>query len=253
MRESQAALQTCEFVRTNGNRCKNHTAGEERFCWRHAKTWKHRFHSLTRNQTATFLIFLALALISIFEGIPSLVDWWVRAHTPTAEVVQLGSPPKITTDPKDPHTHTVTITMPKNGWVSAWGSGEPNIMWMNINAEDVGPARGHVYILLICRVADSTVDSMHDDRIEISQPFEPPQVDSQIALGVSQSFLSRLIPGKSVFMSLVIMPSVLQPKEIHVLADVERLKGNILITNSVFVAAKVVPGQKNKFTLQKAT
>jgi hypothetical protein len=208
---------------------------------------KHRFKSLTRNQTVTFVVFFILGIVAIAEGVPPLIDWWQAHHRePVAGLPQPGSPPVVTTDPKDPHTHRVQITMPKEGWVSAWGSGPPNIMWMKLNATDVGPAKGHVYLLLICRVDDPTTDAMRDTRIEISQPFEPSPVAGQIAMVASESFLSRLIPAKQVWMSLVIMPSVTQPSEIHVLGDVERLKGSILITNSVLVESKSLKGNKNK-------
>ena len=55
---------TCKFLKANGAYCKRPTAHGENTCWQHANGLKHRWKSLTRNQTARFL----LALL----GIPSL-------------------------------------------------------------------------------------------------------------------------------------------------------------------------------------
>jgi hypothetical protein len=232
---------TCQFTKSNGEKCKRGTAHGELMCWQHAQTWRRRLRSLTKNQTVIFVMgFFGLLLtgISVVEGIPPLIDWWQPHHRPA--IPQPGSPPIVMTDPKNPHSHTVTLSMPKNGWMAGWGSAPPNLFWATVNGIDAGPAKSHLYLLITCRVADPTIDEKQDTRIEKSVPFELPETPTQFACAASQSFLGRLIPPKPVFISLVIMPNDVQPNEIHTLADVEKLKGSILITNSVAADGMVV-------------
>jgi hypothetical protein len=86
----------CEQIRRNGSRCKNRAAHGERMCLVHAKTLKHRFNAVTRNQTAIFIIALVSLIgtgVGIIEGVPSLIDWWKAHHNPPTPVTTLYEPP----------------------------------------------------------------------------------------------------------------------------------------------------------------
>jgi hypothetical protein len=107
-------------------------------------------------------------------------------------------------------------------------------MWMTVNAvQGQSDAKGHIYMALICRVADVTVDEKADTKIEKSAPFEVPDKPTTIACAVSASFLMRVIPHNPVSISLIALPSKVSLDEVHSLSDVERLKGSIVITRVV--------------------
>jgi hypothetical protein len=59
---------TCHFRKENGEFCKRSVSSGEGMCWQHAKTWRHRIKSLTRNQTVIFM----LTIVGVIIGVPSL-------------------------------------------------------------------------------------------------------------------------------------------------------------------------------------
>jgi len=66
---------TCKFKRENGEFCRRNVAPGETRCWQHAKSWRHKWKSLTGNQTVAFcglIVGLALAAPGLYF---SYVSW----------------------------------------------------------------------------------------------------------------------------------------------------------------------------------
>ena len=66
----EATKWTCTFKKDNGELCKRSVSAGEGRCWQHATSLRHRFGSLTRNQTLLFL----LALLGLIVGVLALPD-----------------------------------------------------------------------------------------------------------------------------------------------------------------------------------
>ncbi len=62
---ASATKPTCNFRKDSGEICKRSVAAGETRCWQHARTWRHKWQSLTRNQTLAFLL-------PIIIGVPGL-------------------------------------------------------------------------------------------------------------------------------------------------------------------------------------
>jgi hypothetical protein len=50
---------TCKHVKPDGERCKHFVREGEGLCWQHAKSWRNKYRSLTKNQTLIFGIAVA--------------------------------------------------------------------------------------------------------------------------------------------------------------------------------------------------
>ena len=74
---------TCQFQRDNGEWCKRGVALGESKCWQHARSWKRKWKSLTRNQTILF----AMAAVALVIGVPAAwftYDSWRIARQQTS-------------------------------------------------------------------------------------------------------------------------------------------------------------------------
>jgi hypothetical protein len=93
---SQAATptkSTCQFQRDNGELCKRGVASGETKCWQHARSWKHKLKSLTRNQTIAFV----MAVLALFIGVPAAwftYDSWHIARQQSSKATT--APPRTT-------------------------------------------------------------------------------------------------------------------------------------------------------------
>jgi hypothetical protein len=56
---------TCQFTKRNGEFCKRGIAEGETYCWQHARSLRHRWKSLTRNQGVGF----AIATVALLSGL----------------------------------------------------------------------------------------------------------------------------------------------------------------------------------------
>jgi hypothetical protein len=91
---------TCQVQKDNGEWCKRAVAPGEAKCWQHARSWKHRWKSLTRNQTILFVfttLALVIALVALVIEVPNAwftYDSWriTRQQTPNAK----PTPPRTT-------------------------------------------------------------------------------------------------------------------------------------------------------------
>jgi hypothetical protein len=53
---------TCRFKKSDGELCRRGVQSGEEMCWQHAKSWPHKWRSLTRNQSILFI----LAALGVF-------------------------------------------------------------------------------------------------------------------------------------------------------------------------------------------
>jgi hypothetical protein len=70
---------TCQFKKENGEFCKRSVTSGEGRCWQHARSWRHKWRSLTRNQTVVF----SLTVLAIVLGVPSLYYSYLGSRSAT--------------------------------------------------------------------------------------------------------------------------------------------------------------------------
>lgn len=70
-------MPTCTFIKTNGAACRRNIAEGEGRCWQHAKTWKHKYRSLTTSQSAGFHLGVIGILVTLVLGVPPLYQRWM--------------------------------------------------------------------------------------------------------------------------------------------------------------------------------
>jgi hypothetical protein len=66
--------QTCRAKKSDGSRCSRAVAEGEGFCWQHARSWRNKWESLTRNQSLLFILTVLgviLGLVGLRQLIPS--------------------------------------------------------------------------------------------------------------------------------------------------------------------------------------
>lgn len=147
------------------------------------------------------------------------------------------SPSPDTTDTR-PHG-SATITMPRDGWMEWWGSLPGGVIRVIARVEPFIPYRLHLHLMLICSIQDNTVDEMEDARIEKSSMFSVTEETRLVMeMPVSQEFLKRAYPDKTVHVSLVLLPNPLTSDQISKRSDVGRLGGTLLVTNGFVMHIK---------------
>jgi len=197
-------------------------------CWQHARSWRHRWISLTRNQTIIFV----MGVLALVAGIPSAwfaFDSWWQSHP---KAVQNTDHVEVSPSKLESKTiHRMTFTSPKDGWMTQWGGSPPNIVWAVVNGFDLGPAKGKFRYILLCRIDDPTIDEQQDTTIEHSVAFAINPESFKIGIPTSQSFIARTISPKMVWIYLLLLPNTVQPEQIRTLSDVDRLGGGLLVKN----------------------
>jgi hypothetical protein len=105
---------TCQYRKYDGELCKRNVSEGEDKCWQHASSWRHKWKSLTRNQTIAFMGLV----VSVLIGIGGLVAtaWSVVHPAPTKEeiakeVVRNLPPPKRKAE-KEPQGNLSTEAKP---------------------------------------------------------------------------------------------------------------------------------------------
>jgi hypothetical protein len=78
-------MATCGFIKSNGEGCRRNIAEGETRCWQHAKTWRHKYRSLTRDQSVIFYLTLVGTLVALL-GVPQLYQWWTGKTASPPEV-----------------------------------------------------------------------------------------------------------------------------------------------------------------------
>jgi hypothetical protein len=139
-----------------------------------------------------------------------------------------------------PNQHRTTVSMPREGWTSEYGSRPPNIVYVRVNAEPFVPYAAHLQMIFAIKVQDNTIDEMQDSRIEISNVFHPTHTPYLMEMTASQEFMKRVLDSypAMVTVSPIVLPEDADAKAIHTLADVGRLKGYVLVTQGFVMSVK---------------
>lgn len=61
----EPSRQTCRYKKSNGELCRRTIEAGESLCWQHAKTWRHKWKSLTRNQSILFIVGILSLVVSL--------------------------------------------------------------------------------------------------------------------------------------------------------------------------------------------
>src|SRR5579862_307894 len=77
---SIASKSTCRFLKEDGKLCKRVVAPPETKCWQHASSLKHKWKSLTRNQSVAFVLVLLSLAAAVVLGVPSLYYSYRGSH-----------------------------------------------------------------------------------------------------------------------------------------------------------------------------
>jgi hypothetical protein len=77
---SVAAKSTCRFIKDDGEPCRRVVALPETKCWQHASSLKHKWKSLTKNQSVAFVLVLLGLVLTILLGVPSLYYAYRESH-----------------------------------------------------------------------------------------------------------------------------------------------------------------------------
>jgi hypothetical protein len=77
---------TCQFKKDDGSLCKRSVGASEAFCWQHSSDLRHKWRSLTRNQSIIF----AVSVLALVVGLPSAYWSYIgsRKSVPVAEWFQ---------------------------------------------------------------------------------------------------------------------------------------------------------------------
>lgn len=145
------------------------------------------------------------------------------------------SPLRVTLLPGTPKKQKIGVmefSEPKDGWLQQWGDIPLNIIYGITPGMDLGPAKGQYHFVLAARIDDPTVDQNEDTTIVKSTAYAIENEATKLAIPVSQDFLKRVAPASMVYVSLLLLPSTVQPEQIRKLADVGTLGGGILRTNA---------------------
>jgi hypothetical protein len=121
------------------------------------------------------------------------------------------------------------------GWTTGWGARPPNFVYVMANATYLVPY-DQAHLMLVCRVADNTVDVMEDTRLEKSAPFSIIQSQLVLEMPLSQAFLRRGLPDPHVDIALVLLPPNVIGEQISKLSDVKRLGGQVLAINGLRIS-----------------
>jgi hypothetical protein len=193
---------------------------------------------------------VVVGLVGLYFG----YDGWIKNRQkpePNPFRVTLSSTP-----PEKQKIGVFKFTPPKEGWLPQWGDSPPNVVYGVTPGMDLGPAKGQYRFVLIARIEDATVDQTQDETIEKSAAYTISNETSTLAIPVSRGFLERVAPQHMVYVSLVILPTIIEPKQIRKLADVEKFGGGILATNAFLykvVTNRVADLMSDKEIIARAT
>jgi hypothetical protein len=68
---AQQVEANCHFIKDDGVPCKRRVSSDETYCWQHSHGLRHKWRSLTRNQSVVFLVGVLGLLATIGLGLPS--------------------------------------------------------------------------------------------------------------------------------------------------------------------------------------
>jgi hypothetical protein len=185
------AKPTCQFKKSNSELCKRTVARGEDRCWQHARSWRQRWKSLTRNQTVGFILVVLGLVLTLAFGYES----WRQSRFPPIDAARSFSvmipfdtapdtvPIPLNTNPDDPmfRTYMELRGLAMNGTVpSAARYSQPPFQWKS-DPVKVGEAPAFLGRLLqyyifqtIDNLQRNTVTVAVGEPAEASAAIEPP-------------------------------------------------------------------------------
>ena len=157
----------CRYRKSNGEYCQRTVAIGEGMCWQHAKTFRHRFRSLTKNQTVGFFGLLLSLALAIFFGIIS----WPTASNLTG-FLQIGE----------------YFFRPENSTLANNRDLDLNVFYINRSSEPVNNGFGWTALILVDHPGADAL--LHHDRRQRNLAFANRQHSSR-----NQNFRRARRPG----------------------------------------------------------
>jgi hypothetical protein len=202
-----------------------------------------------RGTSVTILLAAAIGAMGIYTHVPRRASATILVLVYGVALltfyVYLTARPTSTptTVSETAHSGDPLIHAPGGGWMFEWGMHKNGIAYIGANVEPLLPYKDRIYLILICRVADNTIDEMEDINIEKSSVFYARQPRIEMEMLVTQAFLARAMKAPEqppiIHAALVSLPINLQPSQIHKLGDVEKIGGNILSINGFAIDPKL--------------
>jgi len=81
---------TCQYKKSNGELCRRTVETGEGLCWQHAKSWRHRWKSLTRNQSILFITSV-LGVVLTGMGLVWSLEHPANGNQPRLRDVEVGT------------------------------------------------------------------------------------------------------------------------------------------------------------------
>ena len=237
MRDVSNPQPICAFPLEDGGVCKHQVKKTGIRCWQHARGFKQIWASIVSNRTLLFFLAVGGVLLSL------------SGYTLRGTHLNKKSPLKVTLS--EPETTqqkigTFKFSSPKEGWLPQWGQTAGDLVYGVTPGLDLGPARGQYRFMLAVRIEDPTIERNQDTSIVKSAAYEIKNEATTLAVRVDQEFMRRLHGASMVSVSLVMMPTAVEPTQIHKLADVGPRGGAILATNMfLFQTVTVVTSNPN--------
>jgi len=88
---------TCKFKKSSGDFCRRSVSEREDLCWQHARSWSHRWRSLTRNQAVSFIVAALGLAITVLLAVITFIP-------------RITVTPSDPADPSNPFSASFTIT-----------------------------------------------------------------------------------------------------------------------------------------------
>jgi hypothetical protein len=156
----------CRFPKADGELCKRTVAPPETRCWQHASSLKHKWKSLTRNQSLAFVLIVLGLILTVVLGGPSLYYSYReshQSHNVNPGIAGESQPPpskpeaKIASHPPEPskpdktidlgvHSPNETVTLPPGSKATfAYGKMSPkDLETLNKMDKESIDARDHL-------------------------------------------------------------------------------------------------------------
>jgi len=108
-----------------------------------------------------------------------------------------------------------------------WGS-TPSSVWANVNSAQLAGIRQSHDILLVCRLAEHTVETKRDASIERSGAFSITGGLVRIEIPVSRALMARMVPGRVVEIYALIVPKGARVQTTKTLEGLESLGARVV-------------------------
>ena len=156
------------------------------------------------------------------------------------KVVDVEIPPPTVAFSKDVCPYNLRTTVTETGQMP------PDILRVRVNISTRTECKDEVRLALVARLEDNTTDRMTDYRIEKSDLFSPVSEQMELRMHVTEAFLRRAAPERSVMLTLLALPARLTPSDWSKVTTVNQAvrSGGLVIAISAFPLLCKCPGKK---------